>query len=402
MATLRGFAGYRFFSLYEESAYDTAQTSNFCTENFIGGDFLTLASELTPDTDVVGLYEEASRQDELSRNVTGSHNQRLTPQSLALFASYCLGNSSVEDDGGGYYTHTISPRPKTMANVITALDVTTITADDPGSFPTAGTLVLESDGVQITYTGTDSVSFTGCGSHRATVDGEAMSLLESVDTYDLPSMTVIEMLGLNSTDKFSYPGVVVSRVQVEVARKQWATITADLVASGTRTTVTTSRPALESESPLKGGDVTIKTGGTWLGETYSGGSSINGVIRSFSWEFANELDEDGSYGLGGGKVRTRMERLRRSQTMTAEIELADSTYLDYLTGQTNLTMEVAFVGTGSFQAKLIFPRIRMSDIQVKGGVLMLTTDATFTPFQIANTGSVHVEVTNQVASYLQS
>jgi len=63
---------------------------------------------------------------------------------------------------------------QTQANGISALDAATITVDDTSGFETAGAIYLATDSVVITYTGKTATTFTGCGSHRATVDNEVV------------------------------------------------------------------------------------------------------------------------------------------------------------------------------------------------------------------------------------
>ena len=400
MATKRGFLGWRAFSASEESAFGTAQTINN-TENAIGGDFLSMGEELTSNTDTLLGYEEETEQHELSRNAEVSHRQRLTPNGLALFASFCLGNSSTEDDGGGYFTHTISPRPKTMVNVTSASGTNwPIVVDDTRDFPSAGTLVYEPDGSEFVYTSKTPTQFGGSVTHNTITANKPLSLKSNLDSFDLPSLTVLEMLNHDSTNRYRYTGCIIGKIVVELARKQWGTIEAQIISRGVRTTQTTARPSLEGETPFKAGDATVITGGSWDGVAYTGSTDIDATLRSLTWEFDNVPEGDDAYLFNEGLLRGRAERTRRKQSVTAQLELDSSTWLDYLTAGSNIALRVALTGTGSYAAQLVFPRLRVAEIGLGGGMLTLTQDASMETFEQDAYSSVHLDVTNQVAGYL--
>lgn len=399
MATKRGFLAWRAFSRSKEATFDTAATID-STENHLGSDPIALSLDLVPDTDVDGGYEDATRQDEIAKRVEGEHSQRLTPNAAGLFLAYAMGNVSTvaNEPAATFYTHTITPRPKTFASGVTALDISPITVDDTQGFPATGKLFFESDAVEVSYTSKTATTFV-VGAHRATVDNEAISLKDVEVLHTLPSMTVLEEIGLSS--KYQYTGVVVSRVEIEAARKQFARITATLMGSGTRTTQSTARPSILTAEPiLKAGDATVLTGGTWDGRTYTGGANINTVIRSFRWAVINDIEEDDGYLFNGGFVRGRAERIRRSQEFSISLELHDNTYLNNLVNSDNVVLRVHFDATSSYALTLIFPRLRFRAVPMSGGVVVLVTDSDMSVLQHGNTGSVHVDVINLQDGYV--
>ncbi len=405
MANKRGFLNFRAFSKARETAFKTAQASPAINEPYLGSEPFDLGYAMVTDDDSARGFEETLSQVILATELKASHRQRLTPNGLGLALSFAFGCVSTDGvtPGGGYYAHTFEPRPKTFC---VSEVTTTLTVIDTGYissslyiFPATGTLVLESDGVTFTYTGRTATTFTGCSAHRAIVAGEAVSLLSSQHVSTLQSTSVVESV---DTLKYLYSGVIISRVMMSVERKQPAILEFDMVAADV-TTSALSRPTPNAEGFLKAGDATVKTGGTWDGVAYAGGTSINARLVSLAWEFQNHEEGDKAYGFGGGLLRTRAERLGRSQTLKAQLELVDATDLNLLTGQTNVCLQVDFDGPASYGVTMVFPQLRVKVNRFTGGIGVVMQDQEMVVMDNTtyNQASVSVKVVNQTAAYLQ-
>ena len=399
MATNRGFAGWRAFG--HESTFDTADTVDV-TENYIGGDPLTLATDLVDDADQVNSLEEITDLEEMGRDVGGVHEQRATPNGLAWWLAYCLGNISTA--GSNPYTHSITPFPKTFTSVAHGLGTeTTLTVDDTASFPSAGTLVLIDD-TEVTYTGKTATTFTGCSQpHSALADNEAVRLIANQVPMTLPSMTVLEEVG-DPTNQRQYAGVVVSDTVVSISKKQFMTIAATLLGSGTMTWETAvSRPSILSESFLKASSGTLHYNGSWDGRTFTtGGTTIDANVIDFVWNLNNNMEGDEGYLFNGGLVRGRAENVRRSQSVTMNIEFTGAAP-DYQAAQlagTQFAFRLYVTGTGSFSFEVVFPVLQILSSNISGGTDVMSQTLECKVLEDPTWGSVEATVVNSVTGYL--
>ena len=401
MAITFGSRGWRAFSKAKESTFDSAATINNI-EGHIGSEPFNHVPDLTPDVDEVKGYEEATKQQDIAFNSTAEHRQRMTPNGLAQFLAFGLGNVSTvaNEPAATWYTHTFSPVPTTFASGASLLDSASITVDDQVSFPSSGTLKFLSDGVTVAYSAKVSTNvFTVTPSHRATVDNEAIALVDTLVPFEMPSMSVVEYYGIASP-QYLYTGVVVPKVGISVSRKQPAILEASMLGSGTRATSADARPAFSGESFLKAGDLAIATGGTWNGKTWGGATTtISAIVQSIIWEYMNQFEADDGFGMGGGKVRTRAVREGREQTLRPVLELTASTYLDLLTSQSTLTARLLFTGSDNYKATFVFPELRMRAVPLSGGRGRIIQNAEFQVAQEDNTCSVQVEVINKITGY---
>ena len=408
MATKRGFSGWRAISKLEESAFDTAQTIGSTFRN--AADPLNLQVELADGTELVGSEaEEADEQQVLSQRVTGPEDiPRLRPNEAALYLGFLLGNlnqSPVNEPASGYYTHTITPFPKTFLNGAqdgSTLPLTTITVEDTSSFPSSGSIVVESSSNTWTYTGKTATTFTGVNSCSDNIpDNTGVHLLQPDNDYLLPSFTVLDYLG--AALKKQWAGCMMQQVEISGARKGFVRMAGQIVGSGTATSPGTSRPAELTETYLKLGDATFTIAGTFDGTTFSGGTAINAKVRSFRWVGENEIPDELVFEPNGGAQMARAERLRRRMSLQLEVEFDDSTEEDYVINETNLNLIINLAGaSGSWAVKLIFPQFRFQTFPTQGGVGVLVRTLDAAVQQHSNYGSFMAQVINKTVDYLHA
>lgn len=105
--------------------------------------------------------------------VTGALNVRMYGNLLPYLLTIA-GWSGVATAGGTL----IADGNETTVTGINALNSATVNVADTSDFPSAGTFLLTTTGpvtTAVTYTGKTATSFTGCGSHPATVGGEVVT-----------------------------------------------------------------------------------------------------------------------------------------------------------------------------------------------------------------------------------
>lgn len=105
--------------------------------------------------------------------VSGAINVRMYGNILP-FLLQIAGWNGVVTAGGAL----VADGNETTATGVNAIDSVTVNVADTSEFPTSGTFLLTTTGpvtTAVTYTGKTATSFTGCGSHPATVGGEAIT-----------------------------------------------------------------------------------------------------------------------------------------------------------------------------------------------------------------------------------
>ena len=352
MATKRGFQrGVYVSSKTAESsgsalAYGTAQAVD--TMLRVSSDPFTYTEELVYDLDIIGGLEEATKQDKLSQDVRFDLVfPRVKAHSMAFAYAYALGAYAI-DNNGTSRRHTFTP---------------------------------------------------------ATV-------------FEMPSFTAEDLLfpGSGSGLMYRYPGCVVDTVELSVARKGWWTMNVGCIGSGTRTAFATDPTAVEepNEVPFKGGDASIYQGTAPSSMTAVLGSSqqtagvtLSTKIVSLTYSLSNNISADDLYELAGGLVRKRAERSRRTQELSFTIELDSATYLDHLTDQDTLSLEIdndtGVLGGDLWNQgfQLTFPELQYRVANVSGGTDKLVVDIEATVQQDASNGSIQVDVFNgQTTEYL--
>ena len=407
MATKRGFDGWRAISKVEESSYDTDATIASTFRN--DADPLNVAVELVDGTDLVGTEAEAANeQDILSKSGGGSESlPRLRPNEAALYLAYLFGNlnqSPINEPASGYYTHTITPGPVsylTSAQDGSGAAVTTLNVEDTSSWPSAGTLVTAASGTEWAYTGKTATTFTGVSITDTMLDDALVSLKQPDNDYSLPSFTVLDYIG--GTYKKQFSGCLMQSFEIAADRKGFIRAAGAITASGTISNPSTSRPTELTEVYLKIGDANVNIGGTWNGRAFTSGTDINAKVKGFRWSGENDIPDDLNYGVGGGQVRTKGERLRRRQSLQVMLEFEDMTEQDYVTSQTALNLEINLAGaTGSYAVNLYFPQIKFNTLPVSGGVGVLMTTLDAAVQQNATYGSITAVVINQQVDYLHA
>ena len=411
MASLRGFTQWRALTMDKEATFDTAEPiTNAFTENFIGGDPFSVLIDTEDDTVEINSAEEAGDLNELARRSEGSHEARMTPHTAGFFLSNALGyvsTTAVDEPATGFYTHNIHNVPKTKAhNDGELLNSTDIDVDDNSDFPASGTLLLVG-GHTVAYGEKGSATqFTSVtASHPAIAGNEAIYLVRGTSGSVLKSFSVYEELG--HTQQRRLTGVVVQDLNISCARKQFAMINATMLGSGSHSFISTeTRPSLITlESPLKASGATVNIGGTWTGMSMGSGTSLNAVVNNFNWTYTNELEGDEGYLFNGASAdvhaRGRAEKIRSSQTMSFDLEFADSTYLDYLTNGTEFAFQIQFTSSSSYQVDLVFPKCRMLDSTVSGGTGTMIESHNVQVMEDSVFGSVDAIVINKQDGYLK-
>jgi len=289
------------------------------------------------------------------------------------------------------------------------------TVDDTGSFPATGTLIFDEDSEEITYTSKAATQFnfsSGIAADKA--DNGGVRLKQNTRTMTLPSMTVLD--AISGTLYKQWTGVLVNSLTLSGTRKDWVKLSADLVGSGTVTTpgAPTKATALTDEAFLKAGDCTVfwgdgntmfYSGAAWQATIWdtSNDAEISSSIRSFNWTFNNNLDDTDDYLMGGGVYRERGEVGRRTQTLSMELEMADTTWLTLMSGQTLTDVKIAMTGpSGSYSATLHLPRVYLTGHVIGGGTGIVVTTNEIAIQQHATYGSCMLTVVNQKNGYLHS
>ena len=407
MATKRGFSGWRAISKVEESTYDAGATIASTFRN--AADPLNVTVELSDGTDLIGTEAEAAdEQDILCKRAVGAEAlPKLRPNEAALYLAYAFGNlnqSPANEPASSYYTHTITPAAATYTNGAqdgTGAALTSLTVEDTSSWPSAGSFVNAATETAFAYTGKTATTFTGCSMNESIADDALITRLQPDNDYTLPSFSILDYIG--AAYKKQFDGCMVQSFEIAADRKGFIRGAAQIVGSGTVSNPSTSRPTELAEVYLKIGDANINIAGTFNGRTFTSGTDINAKVKGFRWSVENDIPDDLVYGVGGGQVRTKAERLRRRQSLQVMFEFEDMTEQAYVTAQTNLNLEINLAGaSGSYAVNLYFPQMRFVSSPVSGGtgVLMTSQDAAIQ--QHATYGSVMAKVINQQVDYLHA
>jgi hypothetical protein len=272
---------------------------------------------------------------------------------------------------------------------------------DP-SWPSAGSFTNPASGNTWTYSGKTATTFTGVNSCTDNIADNQMVYRKQPDyDYLLPSFTVLDYIG--ASFKRQWPGQMIRQLEISGQRKGFVRATAQYLGSGTYTEPATARPSELTEVYLKMGDCSLTIAGTWNGRTFSGGTSLNTKVRSFTWTCANELPDDLLYEAGGGQQIQRAERLRRRQTLQLAMEFADHTELTYVTGQTSLNLLIDMVGaSGSYGVQLIFPQFRFNAAPISGGTGVLLRSMEAGVQRHSSYDSFMAKVFNKQVDYLHA
>jgi len=409
MATKRGHAQWRAFSMEYEGTFGTAEDigSGSFSENFISGEPFQVLIDTEDDTVVAKSLEEAAELQEMGRRMEGTHNARMTPHAAAFFIGNALGYVSTvaEPTSGSFYTHNITPTPKTKFNGTHGTSVTTITVDDSSGFPDSGNLLFL-DGTTTAYAAKslETTFNTVTQPHAGGADNAALYGVRHEAGSTLKSFTVLEELG--HTRQREHTGVVVSSFYITCERKQFAIMEATMLGSGSFTYETAiARPTvISAEAPLKASGATVNIGGTWTGMTMSGGTNLDAVVNNFNWTYTNELEGDEAYLFNGATAnvhaRGRGDKIRSSQELSFDLEFANKTYLDYLTGGTEFAFQIQFTTSDSYQVDVVFPKCRMLDATISGGTGTMVEAHNVQVMEHAVYGSVDVIVINKQSEYL--
>lgn len=338
-----------------EGTWGTAEAEADLCPFRVDSDPFEVAPEFQDDTDLIGGSEEPTSQQELARVVTGTISQpRVQPHLLAAIASFSMASSvssSLVDTSA--YRHVIEPNTSDF-------------------------------------------------------------LLKSFTALDLYTAAYYE----------EHIGCMVNSFTLSTGRKGWLSLSADILGSGktVQSGLTVGSLGSEvSEVYLKAGDAYI-----WLGESPSENlpgtwqqhaedlvgtpTAVRTKFGDFSWKYNNNPAQDSLYEPGSGIYMGRAERDKRSQTLSFSVEIEDLTYLDYLTGQTELQMEFDFMsgvlaGDASiyYGAQIIFPSLKLISCKPTGGTGKLIAECEAKVMENDESTpdpTVEVVVWNKQATYL--
>ena len=191
---------------------------------------------------------------------------------------------------------------------------------------------------------------------------------------DLPSIEVDEEFG-HLWHK--YKGVKVNSFKLSASAGEPLALEVEMMGSGTKDRQTsrfTTNPDKVEECWLFAHQATIKleTGanisidatpaiGT---QAISGGTPTDISVRLKSFEFTRNNNLEGNYGFGS-QVLQELEHKKRENTISLELQFLDETYLDYFNNQTNMALDIEFIGSlvsGSdhYAVKLVIPKFRLA------------------------------------------
>ena len=260
---------------------------------------------------------------------------------------------------------------------------------------------------------------TSAKKHQITTSG--------ADNDTLNSFTAEGVLGGASSVQKKYPGVFVDGFTFSVNRgaNQFASLTSTCYGCGTVTEPTDPDRSEVSESPISGATAGIAIGtGVYDGDTKSDNSEptnwdiasatdITGQVLSLEYSYANNVDRDFLYQIGGGKIYNIAEKTARSQTITITKLWQDDTYRDGLYNQTNYSLQARFKGDQILSEGVYYgtcitvPKavLQSADVSDDGGRIVETLTflplwdetATGTPNPF---GSVIIDVFNTQAAYM--
>lgn len=321
MITKKGWDQALMLSLFKkEASYNSAVTinsTNFCSMHGYADFDPDWADTLVDDADEVKGSEFINTQEIIEQGLKWNYEEpKARPNSIAGLVGAALGNIVTTQDGAlTAYRHKITP-----VSVGTALP----------SF----NAVAKKGGLQYLYTGNKI--------NTITLSAEAGGPLK---------------------------------------------LSAEIIGSGSRTTNASSFVSTISEPRLFARDAKIwreaapnisidatLTQGT---ENISSGTpaSIGPRVKSWSWKFSNNLEEQ--RGHGGGGVLADLDYTRRSIELSLTLLVNDSTEIDYYLNQTGLALEIdcktnqliAAGGTLYYGVHIIVPRFQLKKAPLpKGGV----------------------------------
>jgi hypothetical protein len=223
-----------------------------------------------------------------------------------------------------------------------------------------------------------------------------------------------------------YPGVFVDSFNFSVNRgaNQFASLTSSCYGCGTVSSGSDNNRTEKDENPISGSTAGIAIGtGVYDGDTKGDNSEptnwdiasatdITGQVTSFEYSYANNVDRDFLYQVGGGKVYNIAEKTARSQTITITKLWQDDTYRTGLYNQTSYSLQARFKGDQIggegvyYGACFTVPKavLQSADVSDDGGRIVETL--TFLPLWDATTGgtpdpfgSVIIDVFNTQTAY---
>ena len=252
--------------------------------------------------------------------------------------------------------------------------------------------------------------------HQITTSGSPNTTLESFTAEGILKS------GVNQV----YPGVFVDSFNFSVNRgaNQFASLTSSCYGCGTVSSGSDNNRDEVDENPISGSVAGIGIGtGVYDGDTKGGNSEptnwdiasvtdITGQVTSFEYSYANNVDRDFLYQVGGDKIYNIAEKTARSQTITITKLWQDDTFRTGLYNQTNYSLQARFKGDqiGSegvyYGACFTIPKavLQSADVSDDGGRIVETL--TFLPLWDATTGgtpnpfgSVIIDVFNTKTAY---
>lgn len=362
MATKRAASGVRAFSKTKEASYGAGGATPNMRLNFDMASTLMdkRSNTVRLNEDEVTGYTQATEQEILNFKVDGSHQQRATPQNVALFASLVLGkiqNDTVLDTTS--YKHWIQP------------------------------LELSTDS----------------------------TLMPSINMWECEGDVRTE------ANAFLYIGLFGKTFKISGARNDFIKMEANFGGEGSETVPgSLTFPAILTESYFRYGDADFKYAAYGAGATpaqlsgtvaaktlaFGTGTSLKQHLKSFEYSVDNAVNPIYEIGDNTGFV-TRAERGDRfKHSLSAKIEMQDDTFKTALVAGTLYTIQIPIIGgviaggTGikNYTAELIFPKVVLKEANKGLDGRALINDLNFEVLQDPTYGSVVIAVTNTVASYM--
>ncbi len=215
----------------------------------------------------------------------------------------------------------------------------------------------------------------------------------------LPTRTVREYDGAFCREM---AGLACSEVSLSAAVEEFAKIEASLLGVGRETVIdpVPARPAQILEDYLKFGDCVIRVGGTYNGDTVSGGAAISSRVLNWKAVLKNAAALVYEFGLGDdAKYAARVERGNQMMESAVELKLELDTRAekDQLLACEYFVLEIPLVGqligaslTNKFTVRFVAPKVayNKADLGVDNGKLIINgslnlfADPTYGPYRI--------------------
>ncbi len=225
------------------------------------------------------------------------------------------------------------------------------------------------------------------------------------------SASALTMIENDGVQQKVYAGIVGKSFQISTSRNGFAEIVWEFLGKGTEANDANAKPAVNGESYLMAGDLTINRGSALTGTVaggnlaLTGGSDLSAKVREFSYKVDNGARPVFEIGDQTKTVSRFEQGPRFTHELKIKFEMEDTTHHDALLAETEYALHLPILGglietNFNYQCTLWFPKVQYIEAvkTVEDGILVV--DATFMVQEHATLGSVIAEVQNQITSYL--